>query len=162
MFGTSESASARLRPDVVARFWEKVCHEPNTGCWLWTGAWIRPYAFGRISEKGAWGSQGGYGRVSFGDGTIGYAHRFSYELHFGPITPGKQVDHLCRQHMCVNPAHMEAVSQRENMLRGESPAAKRAKRTHCPRGHEYTPENTALSARNQRHCKTCRAGRRAA
>ncbi|MBT2412652.1 HNH endonuclease [Streptomyces sp. ISL-12] len=59
----------------------------------------------------------GYGRLRF-RGRLVRAHRFSYELNVGPIPDGHQVDHLCRTPSCVRPDHLEAVTQRENVLRG--------------------------------------------
>ena len=83
-----------------------------------------------------------------------WAHRVSYELFRGPIPDGLQIDHLCRIRHCVNPDHLEAVTQRENILRGTSPSAKAAARDACINGHPYTPENTKLF-RGDRQCRTC-------
>ena len=70
------------------------------------------------------------------------AHRVAYELVKGKIPAGLELDHLCRNRICCNPAHLEAVTGRENSLRGVSPWAKNACATHCPRGHPYDAENT--------------------
>jgi hypothetical protein len=97
----------------------------------------------------------GYGRFRVGGkyGTMATAHRLAYRKLVGEISDGLQVDHLCRVRCCVNPNHMEAVSQQENMRRGVVGKHNRAK-THCPRGHEYTPENTYIR-KKMRHCKAC-------
>jgi hypothetical protein len=82
------------------------------------------------------------------------AHRFSYEAYVGPIGAGLHIDHLCRVRSCVNPKHLEPVTQRVNTLRGEGRAALQLRVTHCPRGHEYTPDNIYLW-RGHRACRTC-------
>jgi len=88
-----------------------------------------------------------------------YAHRKAYERAKGQIPPGLQLDHLCRNRRCVNPDHLEPVTRKENILRGESFSAQNARKTHCERGHELTPENTYMrkDSRGGRQCKTCRA-----
>lgn len=83
-----------------AVFWTTVDKRPD-GCWVWT----------------AHGNNRGYGRFRVG-GRQAYAHRVAYELRNGPIPPGLTIDHLCRNKMCVNPAHLEPVTLRENALRG--------------------------------------------
>src|SRR3954470_20141998 len=85
--------------------------DPETGCWLWTGA---------RSAKG------GYGDVSV-SGMRFRAHRLIYEWERGPIPEGLILDHLCCNPPCVNPDHMEVVTNRENILRGRSPTAKNAR-----------------------------------
>ncbi len=123
-----------------------------TGCWNWTG-YVR---------------SDGYGEIQLGRRGVGaaLAHRVSYELHVGPIPDGMEPDHICRNRACGNPAHLEAVTRTENIVRGEAPAAVRAamvRITHCPQGHEYTPENTyvARTARGytNRMCRTCQRER---
>ncbi len=129
------------RPSSDQRFWAKVdkCGEaseyaPHLGpCWLWTARTTR-----------------GYGMFWDGERQV-YAHRFSYEMAQGTIPPGAHLDHLCRVPRCVNPAHLEPVSVRENVAR--SPIHNGAK-THCKWGHEFTAENTYVW-NGGRICRTC-------
>lgn len=95
----------------------------------------------------------GYGQLPCHEGYL--AHRFAYELIVGPIKPGLQIDHLCRVRRCCNPEHLEPVTRKVNILRGESPTAKNARKTVCPRGHKYDEENTYLSKEGKRQCKIC-------
>ncbi|MFG2076909.1 HNH endonuclease signature motif containing protein [Nonomuraea maritima] len=117
--------------DVEARFLDKVIK--TSGCWLWTGT------IGRLN---------GYGTFSVRQKKV-YAHRWAYEHFVGPIPEGYQVDHLCRVRDCVNPTHLEAVTQEEN-LRRQAAAV-----THCHEGHEYTEKNTRVTSYGTRRCRTC-------
>jgi hypothetical protein len=117
-------------------------------CWLWTGA-TTASGYGNIMVS----SQGG-------KKTYRAAHRVSYELLVGQI-PGKlSLDHLCRNRRCVNPQHLEPVTQRVNLLRGVGLTATNASKEHCLRGHEYTPNNTVVWIDKRgsitRKCRTCR------
>ena len=100
-------------PSAEERFWQKVDKTP--GCWLWT-ACVTGLGYGQF-------------RVTHGAPTV-YAHRWAYEAMVGPIPDELVLDHLCRTPSCVNPSHLEPVTQRINVLRGESPVAKRARQTH--------------------------------
>lgn len=93
----------------------------------------------------------GYGRQWDGR-QMALAHRLVYEREVGPIPEGLQIDHLCRNRACVNPAHLEPVTQRVNILRGESVSAQHARRTHCLHGH---PLDGAYSTTHVRYCRTC-------
>lgn len=110
-------------------------------CWLWKGA----------------KNDRGYGLFRLG-GRVRRAHVAAWLLYRAPIPAGLVVDHVaargCANLDCVNPAHLEPVTQRENILRGRSIAATRARQTHCYRGHEFTEENTARH-HGWRRCKTC-------
>jgi hypothetical protein len=89
------------------------------------------------------------------------AHRLFYEQLVGPIPDGLQLDHLCRVRHCVNPDHLEPVTQTANVLRGIGPTAVNAGKTHCVHGHPFTPDNTYINKQGNRHCRAC-AIRRAA
>jgi hypothetical protein len=117
------------------RFWAKV--NKTEACWEWTGYGVD-----------------GYGRFWL-DGRDVMAHRVSYEWLIGPIPDGLQIDHLCRNRRCVNPAHMEPVTPRTNVLRGVSLQAQNALKTECPRGHTYDAVNTYVSPTGGRYCRTC-------
>jgi hypothetical protein len=78
-----------------------------------------------------------------------------YELLVGPVGADLTLDHLCRNRACVNPDHLEPVTIAVNVLRGESPPARNARKTHCPQGHEYTPDNTYYNQKGWRACATC-------
>lgn len=119
------------------RFWENVVKGARDGCWIWTAALDRD----------------GYGRCRRDGGKR--AHRVAYEELIGPIPEGLVIDHLCRVRACVNPAHLEPVANLDNLMRGQTLAAINAAKTHCPRGHEYTSENTQRKSNGSRICRTC-------
>lgn len=129
-----------MNNDRLSVFESRIAYEPNSGCWIWTAA-----------EKST-----GYGQFWL-NGEYRGAHRVSYEFYKGKIPDGLQLDHLCRVSLCVNPDHLEAVTLRENVLRGIGPSAINARKTHCKRGHEFTPENTAIRGpkKTHRYCREC-------
>jgi len=121
--------------------------EVTKSCWLWKGAL----------------NSGGYGVVSFA-GKNHIAPRIVYELLEGKIPDGLHIDHLCRNPPCVNPAHLQPVTPRENALRGLTGHHKNqmkgqehynSKKTHCPQGHEYTIKNIYYQS-GSRACMICR------
>jgi hypothetical protein len=132
-----------------AAFWERVrCAEDPNICWEWIG-YRNTNGYGCVFDKTA--------------RRMVRAHRWAYERWVGPIPDGLQIDHLCRNKRCVNPAHLEPVTLVENVLRGESPWAQRRRQTHCKNGHAFSPENTHISRlRGTRRCRKCAAAYMAA
>lgn len=108
-------------------------------CWYWIGN--RSYK--------------GYGEFAVSATKKQKAHRFAYEFFVGPIPNGMTIDHLCRNRSCVNPKHLEAVTNKVNILRGIAPSAVNSRRTHCIHGHEFTPENTYRQGGGGRGCIEC-------
>jgi hypothetical protein len=100
-------------------------------------------------------TQRGYAQMRMPDGSQPTAHRAFYMHHGGTIPEGFTLDHLCRNRRCVNPSHLEPVTRRENVLRGETLPAANVRKTHCPRGHEYTAANTRVTPQGTRACRTC-------
>ena len=114
-----------------------------SGCLVWTGVKTRD----------------GYGRFRVFDGKWVYrpAHRFLYERVMGKIGGGLTLDHLCRNRACINPAHLEPVTMRENLLRGATIVAANAKKTHCKRGHILAGDNLYRhKGKTWRDCLACR------
>ncbi|MFD5161031.1 HNH endonuclease signature motif containing protein [Streptomyces hawaiiensis] len=104
-------------------------------------------------------NHGGYGHFKANRRPV-RAHRYAYALAYGSVPDGLVVDHLCRNRACVRPSHLEAVTQRVNLLRGDTAPARAALRTHCPQGHPYSPEST-YTCRGKRACRQCRRARNA-
>lgn len=124
-----------MKQTITERFVSKIVINPTTGCWEWQG---------HIGKDG-------YGKM-WGIGNIQLAHRFSYEYFIGSITDELVLDHLCRNRKCVNPYHLEPVKQQVNVDRGIN--HKNCK-SHCPHGHEYTPENSYYDGMGMRRCRIC-------
>ena len=108
---------------------------------------------GSCWEWQAYVQQNGYGQFGVNN-KVEYSHRVSYTIFKGDIPLGLDLDHLCRNHKCVNPDHLESVTRKENSRRGEN---WQRNKTHCKRGHEYTPENTYVQPSSKaRICKICK------
>lgn len=98
----------------------------------------------------------GYGVLSLARGVTVLAHRWAYEHFVGPIPEGLVIDHLCRVRHCVNPDHLEAVTNEENLRRGAGYGLRNGMRSACINGHEYTPENTYTHpTKGSVRCREC-------
>jgi hypothetical protein len=139
--------------DLRARLLENTSQRGPDECWPWTGT---------LSPKG-------YGRLSVNDAGA-LAHRSAYEIFVGPIPADQTIDHLCHKHdecaggkrcphrRCCNPAHLGLAPIVANAMRGNSPFAKNARKTHCPQGHPYDEANTIVD-RGRRYCRVCKIAR---
>jgi HNH endonuclease len=139
----------------IRRFWAKVdkhgsipTHRPELGpCWSWDAkhdaCGYAMFSLRRLVEPGQ------HPFVAVG------AHRVAYELLVGPIPLNREIDHLCLNRGCVNPAHFEVVTHAVNTLRGTSPQAVNAIKTCCDHGHEFVPDNTYIRSNGHRQCRTC-------
>ena len=125
-----------MRTD-ISRFIQKIRVADN-GCWEW------------LSAK----RKAGYGLFSV-SGHQQYAHRFSYERFRGLIPSHLQIDHLCRNTSCVNPAHLEVVTSHENTARGNGQSALNMRKTECKAGHLFTEDNTYYTRDQRRQCRAC-------
>jgi hypothetical protein len=150
----TQPISRSNRVPVEDRLWSRV-EEASNGCWIWTGT------------KGP----GGYGTIGY-QGRSYRVHRLAYELVVGKIPDGYQLDHICHSNdldcpggkgclhrACVNPAHLEPVTQRENNLRGRGPTAVHARKTHCVHGHPFSGRNLWVPRPGKRVCRACEAAR---
>lgn len=141
---TADAVLRLMNEADVRRFWDRVDVGLPQACWLWPGAKDRC----------------GYGSFSIQNRSHS-THRIAFVLTNGHISQEQVLDHLCRNRACINPAHLEPVTARENVLRSpNSVAAINASKTHCKHGHEFTPENTISELNDngfpRRRCRTCR------
>lgn len=131
------------------KFWDYVAIGTTDECWLWQRAPIVRGGYGHFMVRlpdGAWKPV--------------RAHRLAYEMTFGPIPAGLHIDHLCSTPLCVNPKHLEAVTQAENNRRQRRP---NAEKTHCVAGHPFDGDNLYVTpSTGGRVCRTCKAARRPA
>jgi hypothetical protein len=123
------------------RFIEKVAIDPATRCWIWIGH------VNKVS---------GYGQFWDGEKVVG-AHVYSFEHHKGALPEGMEPDHNCKTRKCVCPDHLDPVTRRENLLLGDTIAARNAGKTRCDQGHEFTEQNTYVRANGSRGCRVCRS-----
>lgn len=111
----------------------------ENGCWIWDGT----------------RHEDGYG-IIFISGKREYVHRIMYQLFIGPVNNKRELDHLCRNPSCCNPLHLEAVSSRENSLRGNHPLFVTHREQRCRRGHDLTvAENVRRSDDGRVRCRVC-------
>jgi hypothetical protein len=139
MFRRFEKYCINLRPQVdlpLNRFMSKVIKD-DSGCWFW---------------KGVIGSNG-YSKIWY-QGKEQLAHRVGYQLLIGEIPQGTELDHLCRNPQCVNPKHLEAVTHRENIIRGMHPNVINHRNGTCSRGHSLADAIRDKNGR-VRNCRTC-------
>lgn len=129
-----------------ARITEKIVVGEH-GCWLWQGSVFAS----------------GYGQIRVGgrQGKLRRVHVVAYEEWIGPVPEGLELDHYrfpaaCAGPLCTNPEHVRPETHRTNSLRSSSPWAINARKTHCGRGHEFTPSNTYIKRSGTRECRTCK------
>jgi hypothetical protein len=132
-----DQTDAGTRTPAIERFWRSVDTTDPDGCWPWMRG-TDAYGYGSLMV----------------DGKTTKAHRYSYWLMTGQMPD--TLDHLCRNRLCVNPAHLEPTSRGENVLRGTGFAAANAAKTTCPNGHQYDYAEPGGS----RRCKACRNAKR--
>lgn len=133
-----------MKKSIIERFFKNI--NKTNFCWIWKA--------GRCGGNTI--PRGEYGVFWNGEKQI-YAHRFSYELfNKKTIKKGFQIDHLCNNKLCCNPDHLKEVTCRENILKANSSPAINSRKTHCKRGHEFTPSNIYLTSYGYRQCITCR------
>lgn len=144
----------QIQGDLRARLLSHIDQQGEDDCWPWTGA---------VSKRGY-----AFTRPARGDVLVP-VHRIVYETFVGPIPPGLDIDHLCHRadqckggfgcphRRCCNPKHLAPEGPVANTMRGNSPSAINARKTHCQNGHEFNVENTQVSSQGKRTCRRCRA-----
>lgn len=134
----------REKKTLKERLLDKVQYA-ESGCWIWTGCTVR-----------------GYGQIKMGENKKKvYAHRASYLIFKGPIPDTLVIDHLCRNPLCINPDHLEPVTNKENIMRGEAPTVQLHRAKRCKNGHEVNSVNTRFYTGTERVrcCRVCKRER---
>lgn len=130
-------------PSRVLRFWTKVIVGTKDECWIWTGS---------KDKKG-------YGSFRVAKDKCNKAHIFSWVLHFGLVPKGLHVDHKCENESCVNPFHLQLLTNEKNNEKSSSPSAENKRKTHCHRGHPFEGDNLYVEPNGRRVCLTCKGAR---
>lgn len=126
--------------ELPPRFASKFSVDAATGCWVWTAC--------RLAN--------GYGQYRLNTHLAVLVHRYAYELLVGPIPAGLEIDHLCKNRACCNPAHLEPVTRLENIRRSDHfDFGWLRNKTHCKRGHPFDEANTSHPSDGSRQCRTC-------
>ena len=125
---------------------KEAIRDSSTGCWLWPHT-QKDNGYGVKYPVLGW-------RYA-GEKKQRYAHRLSYMVFRGEIPLGKEINHTCKNTLCVNPIHLQVASRRENLLFGETLASTNLVKTHCCHGHEFDSLNTRFDARGDRKCRMC-------
>ena len=134
-----QQTTKRSRRVPVEKRLARLTNKSESGCWIWLG--------GKQSS--------GHGKIRI-DGKTHQVHRVAFELARGRVPAGLVLDHTCKNPSCINPKHLEPVTQRVNLLRGNTIPALHAAKTHCPCGHPYSGDNLCINNRGQRVCKACK------
>lgn len=118
--------------------------EKSQDCWIWLGS---------INTSG-YGQHGSHRKP----GSETLAHRKFYAMAYGEIPAGLQIDHLCRNKLCVRPEHLEAVNHKENLMRAPTQVTTiNSQKTHCIHGHEFNETNTRIHKSGKRECIACKS-----
>lgn len=133
----AKELAIRRNIPAIRRFAKFVAYDSKTSCWNWTGTKIRKQ----------------YGTFKY-DGKTVKAYRWIYEYCLDRIPDNMTIDHLCSNPSCVNPLHLKIASIRDNVLRGNCPPAKNARKSHCKNGHEFTEDNLVGNG-SKRRCRIC-------
>jgi hypothetical protein len=146
-------------PATLSELYQRAVYAPRSGCLLWDGR-MNQDGYGQIGISRNHAAELGIGQTIL-------VHRLAWELANGPIQPGLQIDHICRNRPCINVEHLEAVTSSENVRRSDAPVLsafrlqaqralqREAYKTHCVHGHALTPDNVYADRRGFRSCRTC-------
>lgn len=139
----SQPCVRRAKQPLAERLLSRV-KETASGCWEWQG-YTRQDGYARVTIRPTPTTQETH-----------LAHRLAYETWVGPIPEGLVIDHVCRNRACINPSHLEVVTQATNNQRGMAPSFQAQREQRCKRGHPYTPEHSYFGSDGRRRsCRTC-------